>query len=122
MTGWFRSESTADFSGIRNAVWRKADAHWIVFGIPAMLYTDNGSYFTSVHLEQVAADIKMRLVFSTPGHPRGRGRVERLFETVNQMFLCSLPGYIGENGVLGKPTLTLTELERRFAGFLRGIS
>ena len=54
-----------------------------------MLYTDNGSDFTSTHLEQVAADIKMRLIFSTPGQPRGRGRIERFFETVNQMFLCT---------------------------------
>ena len=51
--------------------------HWIVFGIPDVLYTDNGSDFTSAHLEQVAANIKMRLVFSAPGHPRGRGRIER---------------------------------------------
>ena len=49
---------------LRQAIWRKADAHWIVFGIPEMLYTDNGSDFTSIHLEQVAADIKMRLIFS----------------------------------------------------------
>src|SRR5271165_7638513 len=57
---------------LRQAIWRKADAHWIVFGIPEIFYTDNGSDFTSVHLEQVAADIKMRLVFSAPGQPRGR--------------------------------------------------
>ena len=104
---------------LRQAIWRKADTHWIVFGIPDVLYTDNGSDFTSIHLEQVAADIKLRLIFSTPGHPRGRGRIERFFETVNQMFLCSLPGYIGHGGVLGKPVLTLTELDRRFSEFLR---
>ena len=59
---------------LRQAIWRKADAHWIVFGIPEIFYTDNGSDFTSHHLEQVAADIKMRLVFSAPGQPRGRGQ------------------------------------------------
>ena len=105
---------------MRQAIWRKADDQWIVFGIPEVLYTDNGSDFTSIHLEQVAADIKLRLIFSTPGHPRGRGRIERFFETVNQMFLCDLPGYIGEGGVVGKPALTLTELDRRFRDFLRG--
>jgi len=35
------------------------------------------------YLEQVAAGIKVRLIFSTPGYPRGRGRVERFFATVN---------------------------------------
>jgi putative transposase len=49
---------------LRQAIWRKADAHWIVFGIPEIFYTDNGSDFTSGHLKQVAADIKMRPIFS----------------------------------------------------------
>ena len=91
---------------LRQAIWRKPKPHWTVFGIPEVLYTDNGSDFTSSHLEQVAADIKMRLIFSTPGHPRGRGRIERFFETVNQMFLCTLPGYIG-GAVRGQAELTL---------------
>lgn len=104
---------------LRQAIWRKADPGWQVFGIPEILYTDNGSDFTSQHLEQVAADLKMRLVFSTPGQPRGRGRVERFFETVNQMLLCSLPGYIQDGRVRGEPTLTLTELDQRFLDFLR---
>lgn len=33
----------------------------------------------------------MSLVFSEPGMPRGRGKLERFFRTVNQMFLCELP-------------------------------
>jgi putative transposase len=116
----FDSPSTLLTSlALRQAIWRKADVQWIVFGIPEVLYTDNGSDFTSIHLEQVAADIKLRLIFSTPGHPRGRGRIERFFETVNKMFLCDLPGYIGDGGVVGKPALTLTELDRRFGEFLR---
>ena len=46
-------------------------------GIPDVLYTDNGCDFTSSHLEQLDADLKIRLVFSIPGKPRGRGRIER---------------------------------------------
>jgi putative transposase len=88
----FDSPSAAQTAlALRQAIWRKSEAHWIIFGIPEALYTDNGSDFTSTHLEQVAADLKMRLIFSTPGHPRGRGRIERFFATVNQMFLCTLP-------------------------------
>ena len=64
-----------------------------VCGIPETLYTDHGSDFTSQHLEQVAADLKMALVFSIAGKPRGRGKIERFFETVNQLFLCQQPGY-----------------------------
>ena len=103
---------------LRQAIWRKADAHWIVFGIPEIFYTDNGSDFTSGHLEQVAADIKMRLIFSAPGQPRGRGRIERFFETVNQMFLCTLPGYIDRGAVRGRTGIDRRRtLDRGFRDF-----
>ncbi|HUO01029.1 MAG TPA: Mu transposase C-terminal domain-containing protein [Bradyrhizobium sp.] len=116
----FDSPSTVRTAlALRQAIWRKSDAHWIVFGIPEIFYTDNGSDFTSIHLEQVAADIKMRAIFSAPGQPRGRGRIERFFETVNQMFLCSLPGYIEAGAVRGRAELTVTDLERSFRDFLR---
>ena len=78
---------------LRQGIWRKGDPHWEICGIPDVLYTDNGSDFRSKHLEQVAADLKIRLVFSTPGQPQGRGRIERFFRTVNEMFLCDLDGY-----------------------------
>jgi putative transposase len=104
---------------LRQAIWRKEDPHWIVCGIPEVLYTDHGSDFTSHHLEQVSADLKIRLVFSTAGKPRGRGRIERFFSTVNEMFLCELAGYAPEGGaVRGKPALTLAQFETRFRPFL----
>jgi len=78
---------------LRQAIWRKSLPHWKILGIPATFYSDHGSDFTSAHLEQVSADLKMSLVFSEPGMPRGRGKIERFFRTVNQMLLCALPGY-----------------------------
>jgi putative transposase len=104
---------------LRQAIWRKEDPRWIVCGIPDVLYTDNGSDFPSQHLEQVGADLKIRLVFSIPGKPRGRGRIERFFSTVNQMLLCELDGYAPAGGVVrGKPTLTLADFDTRFRAFL----
>ncbi len=104
---------------LRQAIWRKEDARWNVCGIPEALYTDHGSDFTSRHLEQVGADLKIRLVFSIPGKPRGRGRIERFFSTVNEMFLCELDGYAPPGrGVRGEPTLTLAEFDARFRAFL----
>lgn len=104
---------------LRQAIWRKEDSRWIVCGIPDVLYTDNGSDFTSRHLEQVGADLKIRLVFSIPGKPRGRGRIERFFSTVNEMFLCELDGYAPTGSVMrGKPTLTLADFDARFRTFL----
>jgi len=40
---------------LRQAIGRKEDPNWIVCGIPDVLYTDNGSDFTSKRLEQVGA-------------------------------------------------------------------
>ena len=61
-------------------------------------------------------DIKIRLVFSTPGKPQGRGRVERFFRTVNEMFLCELDGYSKKKR--HKPSLSLEHFEDLFRTFL----
>ena len=78
---------------LRQALWRKPVPQWHICGIPETFYIDHGSVFTSHHLEQVSVDLNMALVFSEPGMPRGRGKIERFFRTVNQMLLRGLPGY-----------------------------
>lgn len=103
---------------LRQAIWRKTEPRWGICGIPQALYSDNGSDFTSEHLQQVAADLKIRLVHSTPGVPRGRGKVERLFRTVNQRFLCHLPGHLRGSQRRAGELLTLQQLDQRFRLFL----
>lgn len=103
---------------LRDAIWRKEDPRWRVCGIPGVFYSDHGPDFTSRHMEQVAADVKMRLVFSMPGEPRGRGKIERFFRTVNQLLLCELPGYAPEGGGPAKPALALPELDAAFRSWL----
>ena len=69
---------------LHQAIWRKADARWHVCGIPDVLYTDNGSDFTSHHLEQVAAGHQnAACLLDACGKPRGRGRIERFFGVIN---------------------------------------
>jgi putative transposase len=46
---------------LRQAIWHKEDPRWQVCGIPTVFYSDHGSDFTSKHLEQVAADLRMEL-------------------------------------------------------------
>lgn len=104
---------------LRQYIWRKEDPRWHICGIPDIFYTDNGSDYRSKHMEQVSADIKMRLVFSIRGQPRGRGKIERFFETVNQLLLSGLPGYMPE----GKfppdgASLTMKEFEKLFLNWL----
>lgn len=79
---------------LRQAIWGKGDPAWPVCGIPDTFYTDHGSDFMSKHLEQVAANLSMQLIFSQPGRPRGRGKIERCFRTIKQIVLPPLPGYI----------------------------
>ena len=101
---------------LRQGIWRKSHPHWHICGVPEVLYTDNGADFTSKHLEQVAVDLKMRLVFSIPGKPQGRGRIERFFRTVNEMFLCDLDGFTRRSR--RKPSLNLVQFEDLFRTFL----
>lgn len=103
---------------LRQAIWRKEDPRWSAGGIPSVFYTDHGSDFTSKHMEQVAADIGMELVFSEPGIPRGRGRVERFFRSVDQLFLQDAPGYAPKGYREAEATLTLPDFERRFRKWL----
>ncbi|MDQ3547790.1 MAG: Mu transposase C-terminal domain-containing protein [Chloroflexota bacterium] len=105
---------------LRDAIWRKAESAWHVCGIPDVFYTDHGSDFTSQHLEQVGLDLRMQLVFSTAGVPRGRGKIERFFQTVSQLFLCTQPGYTppGQRAPVAAGPLTLTELDARLRDFI----
>ena len=110
---------------LRQAIWRKSEPGWHVCGVPAAFYTDHGSDFTSTHLEQVAADLKIRLVFSLPGRPRGRGKIERFFSTINQRCLPALPGHapVGKTPTstadrAGQATLSLAELDAAIGRFI----
>jgi putative transposase len=60
----------------------------------------------------------MELIFSQFGAPRGRGKIERFFSTVNQLFLSHQPGYSPSGGKEGAATLTLPVFETRFRVWL----
>jgi putative transposase len=103
---------------LRQAIWRKSLPQWKITGIPETFYTDHGRDFTSEHLEQVSADLMIALVFSEPGMPRGRGKIERFFRTVNQMLLCGLPGYTPAGLPLDHVVLTASAFEAKLQHFI----
>ena len=103
---------------LRQAIWRKEDARWHVCGIPSVFYTDHGSDFTSTHMEQVAADLKMELIFSLQGAPRGRGKIERFFLTVDQMFLSKVPGAFSSTESKPVTSLSLAAFDVLFRNWL----
>jgi len=102
---------------LRQAIWRKQNAAWPVCGIPDVLHVDHGSDFTSTHLEQVAADLHFQLVYSTVGRPQGRGKVERLFGTLNTECLAELPGYLIQGQPATSPKLSLPELDATLGAY-----
>ncbi len=102
---------------LRQAIWRKEDPHWHVCGIPSVFYTDHGSDFTSKHMEQVAVDLGIELIFSEKGVPRGRGKIERFFRSVNELFLQDLPGY-APKGYQAEARLSLPAFEHLFRTWL----
>jgi len=108
---------------LRQGIWRKADPAWHVCGIPSGFYTDHGADFTSSQMQQVAADLRIHLVFSIAGQPRGRGKIERFFDTVNQMCLAELPGYAprGTKDRAAQARLTLPELDEAIGRFIIGV-
>ena len=101
---------------LRQAIWRKADPAWP--GVPDVLYVDHGSDFTSRHLDQVAVDLRFRIVYSAVGRPQGRGKVERLFGTLNTELLPGLPGHLVGGKPASPPTLSLARLDREIATFI----
>lgn len=103
---------------LHQAIWRKDDPRWRICGIPSVFYTDHGSDFTSRHLEQVAIDLKIELVFSQVGIPRGRGKIERFFRSVEQVFLPEQPGFAPEGTTEVLPSLSLPLFEARFRDWL----
>lgn len=96
---------------LRQAIWRKPNADWPVCGIPDVLHVDHGSDFTSIHLDQAAADLRIQIVYSTVARPQGRGKVERLFGTINTEQLPELPGYVQDGKPTSQPRLSLPELD-----------
>ena len=106
---------------LRQAIWKKSESSWLICGIPEILYTDHGSDFTSKHIEEVCASLKIQLIFSTVGKPRGRGKIERFFSTVNQCFLQDLPGYIKEGIIFHEnKCLFFEELDSKLKLFILG--
>ena len=61
-------------------------------GVPAILYTDHGGCFTDASLARACAVLGIKLVHSQPGKPAGRGKIEKVFQTIQQQFLVEVTG------------------------------
>lgn len=81
-------------------------------GVPRAAYLDNGSAMVSRQLLRACASLGVRLVHSKPGRPQGRGKIERLFETVRAQFLVEIEA---------RPPADLAELNRLFSAWVETV-
>ena len=80
---WGLSEDTVRLeAALRNALASR--------GVPKAVYLDNGSAMVSRQLLRACASLGILLVHSRPGKPQGRGKIERVFETVRLQFLVEV--------------------------------
>ena len=56
-------------------------------GAPDSLYADNGKIFISEQFRLLCARLGIRLKYSTPYQPAGKGKIERYWKTVQDSFL-----------------------------------
>jgi putative transposase len=87
-------------------------------GVPEYVYVDNGSAFTDSWLMRACAKLGIKLVHSAPGRPQGRGKIERLFRTVNSEFTVEIAA---GDGKPGRRVDGLAEMNRLFTAWVESV-
>ncbi|HEX6523227.1 MAG TPA: DDE-type integrase/transposase/recombinase [Streptosporangiaceae bacterium] len=88
-------------------------------GIPQILYTDHGSCYIDVSLQRTCAVLGIRLTHSQPGRPAGRGKVERVIETIQQQFMVEVTG--DDRHPARHPVSSLEELNGLLDSWVRSV-
>ena len=82
----------------------------LTYGIPQRFYCDNGKVFSSGYIHMVCAKLGTALIHSKPYDSPSRGKIERFFRTVRDMFIPNL--YIEHK------TFSLEQLNAAFTRWL----
>ena len=56
-------------------------------GVPQAVYVDNGQVYSSTQFNAACTTLGIRRIQASPYHPEGKGKQERLFETLRLRFL-----------------------------------
>ncbi len=83
-------------------------------GLPRKLYTDQGGPFINDHTRVICANLGIRLLHAKPYHAWSKGKIERLFHTVQQDFEATLR-------LPGQSCATLEELNGRLAEWIQTV-
>ena len=63
----------------------------LTYGVPQILYCDNGAVYAAEHLQLVCARLGIALVHSKPYDSPSRGKIERFWRTIRECFLPLVP-------------------------------
>ena len=55
-------------------------------GVPEITYVDNGAVYQAKQMQRMAARVGTQMVYATPYHPQGKGKIERFFGHVQTAF------------------------------------
>jgi len=99
---WGLNEDTALFA----KTLKKAIA---IYGIPKILYCDNGKVFRSVYIMQICARLGISLINAAPYSPESKAKIERFNRTIQQMFYPLVKDF---------HALDINELNRLFDKFI----
>jgi hypothetical protein len=75
---------------VAEALWRYV---FCVFGIPRILFSDNGTQFCSDLMDQLAKLLQFKQTFAATYHPQSNGLVEQQNGTIRRMMRALIDGY-----------------------------
>lgn len=87
----------------------------VAYGRPNQILADNGTQFRNLVGElgtkytKLLEHLGIEPIFAKPNHPQTKGKLERWFGTVKQLFLVEI-----RREIIEKPLYTLAEFNRMF--------
>lgn len=115
--------SMAIASALYHAFLPKPEEWWPMYGLPRMIYIDNGKDWISEHIQLVALSFDIILERHEPYHPQAKGKIERLFRTLEEMCIHPLDGSVGSNTRTRPkkvtPKLTMEQVRVHIERFIR---
>lgn len=92
-------------------------------GIPDIILVDNGKELLSHHIQHITQGLHTILRPCIRHQPQQKGKVERMFGTLNTRVWSDEPGYVDSNVQKRNPharaELTITQLEEKLRAFIR---
>lgn len=91
-------------------------------GVPDIILVDNGKELLSHHIQHITQGLHIILRPCIRHQPQQKGRVERMFGTLNTRVWCDLSGYVDSNVQKRNPhataELTIAQLEEKLRAYI----